>query len=155
VSVEVTPSELDIDPELVAGGAIKHVLDLGKTLGRRNRSLIGPPTYICDKRRPRNIPLVRGEKKDVGARGVHLVTLSRMNGLLLHSLDLKGLQFLIEDLTLYLYVSCGTTAQPHRAHQIHDYALVNWNGGVSDNKGGHKSKTHSSATNVHGKSGSN
>jgi hypothetical protein len=40
VSVEVTPSELDIDPELVAGSAIKHVLDLPKTLGGRNRSLI-------------------------------------------------------------------------------------------------------------------
>jgi hypothetical protein len=104
VRVEVTPSELDVDPELIAGRTIKHVLDLHKRIKKRKkrRGETRPFTYISDKRRPRNVPLVCGEKKDVGARGVHLVTLSGMDGLLLHRLDLKGFEFLIENLTLFL-----------------------------------------------------
>jgi hypothetical protein len=44
--------------------------------------------------------LISGEKKNVCARRVHLVTLTRMNSLLLYSLDLQGFKLLIEDLTL-------------------------------------------------------
>ena len=45
-----------------------------------------------------NVPFVGGEKKDVGARWVHLVGFSGMDRLLLDSLDLKSVQFLIEHL---------------------------------------------------------
>ena len=44
--------------------------------------------------------LVRREQQDICTRRVHLVTLTRVDGLLLDRLDLKGLQLLIEDLTL-------------------------------------------------------
>jgi hypothetical protein len=44
--------------------------------------------------------LVGREQEDIGARRVHLVTLTRMDGLLLHRLDLERLQFLIKHLTL-------------------------------------------------------
>ena len=64
-------------------------------------------TYVCHKGWAGDVPLVGREQEDVRARGVHLVTLSRMDGLLLHSLDLQGLHLLIEDLT-----------------QIHDHTLV-------------------------------
>ena len=39
-------------------------------------------------------PLVGGEQQDVGAGGVHLVRLARVDGLLLHRLDLKRVQLL-------------------------------------------------------------
>jgi hypothetical protein len=56
--------------------------------------------YIGDERWPGDIPFVRREEKDVGARRVHLVTFARMNGFLLDGLDLKWFKFLIENLTL-------------------------------------------------------
>ena len=49
-----------------------------------------------------------GEQQDVSTRTVHLVRLSGMDGLLLHSLDTQSLQLLVENLT-----------------QIHDDRLVN------------------------------
>ena len=57
-------------------------------------------TYVGHKRGTSDVPLVCREQEDVGAGRVHLVTLPRVNGLLLHSLDLERLQLLIEDLTL-------------------------------------------------------
>jgi len=44
--------------------------------------------------------LVCGEQEDVGAGRVHLVTLTRVNGLLLHGFDLERFEFLVENLTL-------------------------------------------------------
>lgn len=58
-------------------------------------------THIGNKRRPGNVPLVRGEQKNIGTRRVHLVTLTRVNRFLLHGLDLERLEFLIKDLTLW------------------------------------------------------
>lgn len=43
-------------------------------------------------------PLVRGEEQDVRAGGVHLVRLARVDGLLLHRLDLQRVQLLVEHL---------------------------------------------------------
>ena len=48
--------------------------------------------------------LVSREQEDIGARGVHLVTLSRLNSLLLNGLNLQRLQLLIKDLTLHTSV---------------------------------------------------
>ena len=45
--------------------------------------------------------LVSREQEDIGAREVHLVTLSRVNSLLLNGLNLQRLQLLIKDLTLH------------------------------------------------------
>jgi hypothetical protein len=50
---------------------------------------------------------VTGEQKDIGTRRVHLVTLSGMDGLLLHGLNTESLELLVEDLT-----------------QIHNHGLV-------------------------------
>ena len=41
---------------------------------------------------------VGGEEEDVGAGGVHLVGLAGVDGLLLHVLDLEGVQLLVEHL---------------------------------------------------------
>ena len=46
------------------------------------------------------ILIVCGEQEDVRARRVHLVTLMRMDSLLLHGFDLKWFKLLVEDLTL-------------------------------------------------------
>ena len=43
---------------------------------------------------------VCGEQEDVRARRVHLVTLMRMDSLLLHGFDLKRFKLLVKDLTL-------------------------------------------------------
>lgn len=45
------------------------------------------------------MPLVLGEEENVGTRRIHLVRLPWMNCLLLHSLDLEGIELLVEDLT--------------------------------------------------------
>ena len=82
MSVEVTPSKLNVDPELV---------------GRRLVVRVGA---LVHERGLAELPLVRAEEDDVCARGVHLVTLTRMDRLLLDRLDLQGFQLLIEDLTL-------------------------------------------------------
>ena len=44
--------------------------------------------------------LVRREEQYIRARRVHLVTLTRVNSLLLDSLNLEWLEFLVEHLTL-------------------------------------------------------
>ncbi len=44
--------------------------------------------------------LVCGEQEDICARRVHLVTLTRVDGLLLHRFDLEGFKLLVENLTL-------------------------------------------------------
>jgi len=44
--------------------------------------------------------LVCREEKNIGTGGVHLVTLTRVNGLLLNRFDLKGFELLIKYLTL-------------------------------------------------------
>jgi hypothetical protein len=44
--------------------------------------------------------LVCGEQEDVRARRVHLVTLTWMDGLLLHGFYLKRFKLLVENLTL-------------------------------------------------------
>lgn len=46
----------------------------------------------------RHGPSVGSEEQDVCAGGVHLVGLARVDGLLLHSLDLKRIQLLVKDL---------------------------------------------------------
>ena len=51
--------------------------------------------------------LVRREEEDIGTGRIHLVTLTRVNCLLLHSLDLQWLQLLVKHLA-----------------QIHDDTLV-------------------------------
>ncbi len=53
---------------------------------------------VGEQRRLGHLPLVRCEEENVGARTVHLVGLTRVDGLLLHGLDLELVQFLIEHL---------------------------------------------------------
>lgn len=72
--------------------------------------------------------LIRREQKDICAGGVHLVTLTRMNGLLLHSLDLQRLELLIENLTLKIINMSSDFSASRRIYiyQIHDNTLVDW-----------------------------
>ena len=74
----MTFAQLDVQPVLLRRRVVHRVLGVGK------------------EARPRHVPLVRGEQKDVGARQVHLVRLSRVNRLLLDSFDLQRVQLLIE-----------------------------------------------------------
>jgi hypothetical protein len=60
VGVEVSPSELHVDPVLAARGAVEHVLRVG------------------EERRARDVPLVGREEENVGGGRVHLVTLPRV-----------------------------------------------------------------------------
>ena len=57
----------------------------------------------------RHRPLECGEQQNVGAGGIHLVALPRVDGLLLNSLDLEALHLRVEHLT-----------------QVHDDALVDF-----------------------------
>ena len=57
-------------------------------------------TYISDERRLSDAPLVRREKENVGTGRVRLVTLTRVDGLLLDGLNLEWLEFWVEHLTL-------------------------------------------------------
>lgn len=58
---------------------------------------------VGEQRGPRNVPLVGGKEEDVGAGGVHLVRLPGMDGLLLHRLDLQGIQLLVKHLNTYAH----------------------------------------------------
>ena len=89
VGVVVSPPELDVDPVLVAGFLVKDVV------------------LVCHEAGLADAPLVRSKQQDVGARRVHLVALAGMDGLLLDSLDLQGVELLVEHLA-----------------QVHDQALV-------------------------------
>ena len=80
VRVEVAPAELDVDPVLGRGGAVERVL------------------VVVQQRGLGDLPLVRREEEHVGARGVHLVRLARVDRLLLHVLHLQGVELLVEDL---------------------------------------------------------
>mmetsp|Transcript_39335 Transcript_39335/g.83813 ORF Transcript_39335/g.83813 Transcript_39335/m.83813 type:complete len:1257 (-) Transcript_39335:3240-7010(-) len=87
--IVIAPSQLHVDPVLSSRSSIETILGLGQQ-GRLGDS-----------------PLVGGEEQDVGTRGIHLVGLSGMDRLLLHHLDLEGIQLEIEHLA-----------------QIHDHTLV-------------------------------
>ena len=80
VRVVVAPAQLHVQPIFLRRRAVHRVLGVG------------------EKRRSRDVPLGGGEEEDVGARAVHLVRLSRMDRLLLNSLDSDGVQLLIEHL---------------------------------------------------------
>jgi len=80
VRVEVAPAQLHVDPELGARRALKVVLG------------------VVQQRGLGDVPLVRREEHHVRAGGVHLVRLARVDGLLLHRLDLQRVQLLVEDL---------------------------------------------------------
>ena len=70
--------------------------------------------------------LVVREQENIGAKRVHLVTLTRMDSFLLYSLELQWLQILIEHLTLeeseYLYPSYRSSSC---TYQIHDDTIMN------------------------------
>ena len=66
-------------------------------------------TYVSDEGRSSDVPLGGGEEEDIGARRVHLVTLTLVDCLLLEGLDLKRLELLVEHLT-----------------QVHDHTLVDY-----------------------------
>mmetsp|Transcript_19228 Transcript_19228/g.59304 ORF Transcript_19228/g.59304 Transcript_19228/m.59304 type:complete len:391 (-) Transcript_19228:3185-4357(-) len=82
VRVEVAPPQLHVDPELARRRALEGVLG------------------VVQQGRLRDLPLVRRKQQDVRARGVHLVTLARVDGLLLHVLDLEGVELLVEHLAV-------------------------------------------------------
>src|SRR5271154_4821120 len=97
--IEVSPSKLHINPIFVASSAIQGVLALYTrviSLLIKRRKVA---SYVGDKRRAGDIPLWRRlfnhvnrdnlivaylicrEQEDISTRRIHLVTLSRMNGL--------------------------------------------------------------------------
>lgn len=53
---------------------------------------------VSKQRRPRDVPLVWCKEEDVSTGRVHLVWLPGVNGLLLHSLNLKSIQLLVKHL---------------------------------------------------------
>jgi len=81
VTVVVTPAQLHINPVLVAGLLVKHVVLV------RHEGGLG------------HGPLVGSKQQDVGTGGVHLVRLPGVDGLLLDSLNLQRIQLLIKYLT--------------------------------------------------------
>ena len=89
MGVVVSPAELHVDPVLRSRRAIEAILGLRQ------------------QRRLGDGPLVGGEEEHVRAGAVHLVGLTRVNRLLLHHLNLQGIQLQIEDLA-----------------QVHDNTLV-------------------------------
>mmetsp|Transcript_67280 Transcript_67280/g.140139 ORF Transcript_67280/g.140139 Transcript_67280/m.140139 type:complete len:747 (+) Transcript_67280:1153-3393(+) len=89
VRVEVSPAQLHVDPVLVRRPGVELVVGVGEQRG------LG------------HLPLVCREQQHVRARAVHLVALAGVDGLLLHRLDLQGVQLLIQNLA-----------------QVHDDALV-------------------------------
>ena len=53
---------------------------------------------VSEQGRLGDVPLVGGKEEDVGTRAVHLVALARMNGLLLHRVDLQSVQLVVKHL---------------------------------------------------------
>mmetsp|Transcript_9904 Transcript_9904/g.16651 ORF Transcript_9904/g.16651 Transcript_9904/m.16651 type:complete len:467 (+) Transcript_9904:1679-3079(+) len=80
VRIVVAPPQLHVDPVLLSRHALELVALLVKKAG------LG------------DVPLVLGEEQDVGAAGVHLVRLARVDRLLLHRLDLQRVQLHVEHL---------------------------------------------------------
>mmetsp|Transcript_12178 Transcript_12178/g.50989 ORF Transcript_12178/g.50989 Transcript_12178/m.50989 type:complete len:398 (+) Transcript_12178:2351-3544(+) len=89
VAVKVAPAQLHVQPELVRGLLVERVLGVARQRGLGHG------------------PLVRREQKDVRARRVHLVRLARVDGFLLHRLNLQRVQLLVKHLA-----------------QVHDDGLV-------------------------------
>lgn len=81
MTIIVTPSELDINPVLVAGLLVKQVI------------------LICHEGGLGHGPLVGSKEQDVCTGGVHLVRLPGVDGLFLYSLNLQCIQLLVKDLT--------------------------------------------------------
>ena len=81
MGVVIAISKLDVQPKFVGGGRLDLVFRIEKQRGSRN------------------IPFVARKEKDVGAGGVHLVRLSRMNCLFLNRFNAELLEFLVENLT--------------------------------------------------------
>lgn len=71
MGIVVAPPQLNVDPVLRCGAAIKLVSLLMKKAG------LG------------NLPLERSEQQDVSAARVHLVRLSGVNSFLLHTVNFK------------------------------------------------------------------
>ena len=98
--------ECQCERALVAGLLGEHVVGVGDQAGLGHG------------------PLVRGEQQDVRAGGVHLVRLARVDGLLLHRLDLQRVQLLVEHLAParqpqgnQIQASCTFKAKPYPADQ--------------------------------------
>jgi len=89
MGVKVSPPQLHIQPVLVGGFLVERVV------------------LVCHQAGLGHGPLERRKQEDVGAGGVHLVRFARVDGLLLHRLDLQGVQLLVEHLA-----------------QVHDQRLV-------------------------------
>mmetsp|Transcript_569 Transcript_569/g.1265 ORF Transcript_569/g.1265 Transcript_569/m.1265 type:complete len:352 (-) Transcript_569:2863-3918(-) len=80
VRVVIPPPQLDVQPVLLRCGAIEDVSGLRKEGGLRDP------------------PLVRSKQQNVCAGRIHLVRLPRMDGLLLHHLDLQSVQLEVKHL---------------------------------------------------------
>ena len=80
VGIKVAPAELHVNPELAASGAFEAIFG------------------VVEQRGLGDVPLVRREQHHIGARRVHLVRLSRVDGLLLHGLNLQRVELLVEHL---------------------------------------------------------
>ena len=81
VGVVIPPSQLHIQPVLLGSLLVEDIV------GVRHQAGLG------------HLPTVGREEQDVGAGGVHLVGLARVDGLLLHSFDFQSVQLLVEHLT--------------------------------------------------------
>eukprot|EP01137_Pigoraptor_chileana_P034037 Opistho-2@25960 len=78
VAVVVTPTELHVQPVLLARGGVHRVLGVG------------------EERRFGHVPLVCRKEENVGTRRVHLVRLARVDRLLLHRLNLERIELLVK-----------------------------------------------------------
>ena len=78
--VIISPSELDINPELGSTSSVKAVL------------------AFVEKRGPAHLPLGGSNEEDVSARRSHLVALARMNSFFLDGLYLQVVQLHIKHL---------------------------------------------------------
>lgn len=102
MGVKVAPAQLHIDPVLRACGSLKRILQQSKSIQTAKDveydAEVGGNLGVVEKRRLGNIPLVGSKQQYIRTRRVHFVGFTRVDGLLLHCLDLEGIQFLIEDL---------------------------------------------------------
>jgi hypothetical protein len=66
VRIEITPSELHVNPELVAGRAVQNILVLKKNI-RRIRLIVQQisRTHVGNEGGPSDVPLVGGKQENV------------------------------------------------------------------------------------------
>ena len=115
--IEVTPTELNIKPILVGG--IPIIVILG----------------VMEKTWLRYRPLVSRKEDQIGTAAVHLVGLTRVDGLLLDGFDLEGIQLLIEYLANIHGNGLMDLLPKMRSEDLNQRDLERWNLTVHEDTG--------------------